>query len=92
MKKNKHYLGLAKDRYIGSEDIIGVFDLDHCTVSKRGKEYLNNLEKKGLIIYDGTELPKSFIIKRDKRVVLSQYNTSTIVQKERVIDVATTGL
>ncbi len=73
--------------FVSREDIIGVFDLDHCTVSKKGREYLEGIQKKGKIIYDGTELPKSFLIKRDGGVVLSQYNTSTIIQKERVVNV-----
>ncbi len=67
--------------YISTDDIIGIFDLDRCTVSKNGKEYLNKAQKEGRIIYDSYELPKSFIVKRNKDIILSQYNTATIIQK-----------
>ncbi len=67
--------------YISSEDIIGIFDLDRCTVSKSGKHYLNIAQKEGRIIYDSTELPKSFIVKKNNDIILSHYNTATIIQK-----------
>ncbi len=73
--------------YISTDDIIGIFDLDRCTISKTGRDYLEKLQKQGKVEYKYTDLPKSFIIKRDNTVVLSQYNTATIIQKERIFNV-----
>ncbi len=81
----KSYLHIGD--YISSDDIIGIFDLDRCTVSKTGRDYLASLQKQGKVEYNYTELPKSFIIKKDNSVVLSQYNTATIIQKERIFNV-----
>ncbi len=73
--------------YISENDIIGIFDLDRCTVSKNSRDYLTRVERDGKLEYHSTELPKSFIVKVDKSVVLSQYNTATIIQKERIFNV-----
>ncbi len=85
--KKQIYLNIGVGEFISTDEVIGVFDLDHCTVSKRGREYLESSEKKGNVSYKGTDLPKSFIINRVNGVVLSQYNTSTIIQKERIVNV-----
>jgi len=61
-------------------DILGVFDLDSSTVSINTRNYLSNAQKEKRVITLGYELPKSFIILKNKEVYLSPLNTSSIVK------------
>ena len=42
------YLHLGQDTVITTKSIIGIFDMDRCTVSKKTRDYLTEAEKKGL--------------------------------------------
>jgi hypothetical protein len=56
------YLHLGQDVIVRMDDIIGIFDLDNCTVSKRTRDYLTESEKQGRVVNVSMELPKSFIV------------------------------
>lgn len=60
------YLHLGNETIIRQKDIIGIFDLDHSTVSLKTREFLSRAEKNGQVINVSDELPKSFVICRDK--------------------------
>jgi hypothetical protein len=42
--------------------VIGIFDMDNTTVSKRTRDFLANAEKNGRIIDITDDLPKSFVV------------------------------
>lgn len=65
------------------DEIIGVFDLDKTTVSKRAREYLKEAQDNGRLVSLNEELPKSFIVKVDNKVIISKLMTKTI--ENRVI-------
>ena len=73
------YLHLGKDTVIKDEDIIGIFDLDTSTVSERTKEFLKKKEKERLTEYADFDLPRSFILCKNKdngyKVVFSRIST-----------------
>lgn len=78
------YLHIGNDKVLKSKDIIGIFDMDTSTVSKHTRDYLNKAEKQGKVIYDGDELPKSFIIyyQNDEIVIyLSQLSSVTLEKR-----------
>lgn len=52
-------------------EIIGIFDLDHCSTSVRTREFLRKNEQAGRIKTAGTELPTSFIVHGAGDVYLS---------------------
>lgn len=86
------YLHIGNDVIINNEEIIGIFDIDKTTVFKVNRKYLSNKEKKGIIRYVGTDLPKSFIIcsnnNDDEMVYISPLNTSTILKRtENLYDI-----
>lgn len=86
------YLHIGNDVIINNEEIIGIFDIDKTTVFKVNRKYLSNKEKKGIIRYVGTDLPKSFIIcsnnNGDEVVYISPLNTSTILKRtENLYDI-----
>ena len=83
------YLHVGKEIILKTEDIIGIFDLDTATVSKRTRDYLSKAEKAGEVINVTTELPKSFIVckeKKGKRIYISQISSSTLEKRSAYIN------
>jgi len=56
------YLHLGQNVIIPTKNIVGIFDLNNTTVSKKTREYLNRAEKNGHIIYVNRDLPRSFVV------------------------------
>ena len=78
------YLHLGNDIVIKKKDILGIYDIDNTTVSKRTREFLKDYEKTGRLTYTTTELPKSFIVYAnggDTHVYVSQISTSTLLKR-----------
>ena len=62
------YLHLEQDSVILKKNIIGIFDMDKTTVSKKTREYLNQAEREGRVRYVSYDLPKSsFFVVRVSR-------------------------
>ena len=83
------YLHLGQDIVVHMEDVVGVFDLDTSTVEKITRDYLAAAERAGDVIAVTTELPKSFVLCRNRsrpsgRVVyLSQISSVTLRGRSR---------
>lgn len=80
------YLHLGKDHMIHTRDVVGIFDLDTASISKRTKEYLARAEKEKRVINTSTELPKSFVVARQKggtAVYISQLSAATLKGRAR---------
>ncbi len=79
------YLHLGNGIIINTNDLIGIFDLDNATVSKRTRDYLNRAQKENKIVVIGNDLPKSFVVCRDKsgkdKVYLSVLSSATLLQR-----------
>ena len=79
------YLHLGQSTVITLNEIIGIFDLDNTTVSKKTRDYLSDAEKKGEVRVVSNELPKSFIVcsseEEKNSVYLSQISTSTLLKR-----------
>ena len=56
------YLHLGQDVIVRQEQIIGIFDLDNTSTSKRTRDYLARAEKAGRVVNVSYELPKSFVV------------------------------
>lgn len=80
------YLHLGQDTVILTDDIIGIFDLDTSTTSKRTRDYLARCEKAGEVINVTYELPKSFVLCCDssgnKRIYISQLSSATLLNRQ----------
>lgn len=74
------YINIGEEYVLKEKDIIAVFDMDKATVGKITREYLNAAQKSGKIIYAGYDLPKSFIVTKDK-VYISPLNTATVLKR-----------
>ena len=64
-----------------TDEIVGIFDIDNTTVSKKTRDYLSDAEKEGRVVYVSAELPKSFIVCKDKTVYISQISTTTLLKR-----------
>lgn len=78
------YLHLGQDTVITTETVIGIFDMDECTVSKKTRDYLTAAEKRGRVVNVSFELPKSFVVceKNGKiTVYISQLSSKTLIKE-----------
>ena len=60
------YLHLGQNVMVRNQDIIGVFDLDNTTWSFRTRRFLERAEQEGRAITVGDDLPRSFVLVREK--------------------------
>lgn len=74
------YLYLGGDTAIKSDRIIGIFDMDTSTVNKATRDYLSRAEKEKRVIYVNYDLPKSFVVCKDK-IYICPLNTSTLLKR-----------
>jgi hypothetical protein len=56
------YIHLGSDTVVRAKNIIGIFDIDYCSISKRTREFLRVAQDEGRVINVTEELPKSFVI------------------------------
>ncbi len=85
------YIHLGQDTVIKSSEIIGFFDLDKTSVSKKTKEFLKAAQNKGSVVNVTQELPKSYVLavnktkkgKQKTTVYVSQISTSTLNKRSK---------
>ena len=68
-----------------SRRVIGIFDLDKCSYSKRTREYLSAADKEGVVLDVSGDIPKSFVVcdlpYHPQIVYLSQLNSTTLQRR-----------
>lgn len=77
------YLSIGNDMAVRSSSIIGIFNLDNTTVSKRGREFLEKAEKDGKVV-PCDDLPKSYVVTAEygfDRIYLTSLNTVTLEKR-----------
>ena len=77
------YLHLGQNEIVPDHRIIGIFDLDNTSTSKRTREFLNRAEREGEVI-PCDDLPKSFILTAEygfSRVHLTALNAATLEKR-----------
>ena len=77
------YLNIGNDMSVRSKNIIGIFDMDNTSTSKRTREYLEKAEAEGHVV-PCDDLPKSFIVTREygfERVYLSTFSSATLEKR-----------
>ena len=75
------YLHLGQNTVVTHDEILGIFDLDNTTVSKKTRDYLSKAEKDGRVVYVSNELPKSFIVCSDSTIYISQISVATLLKR-----------
>ena len=77
------YLSIGNDMAVRDSSVIGIFDLDNTTYSKKTVAFLNNAEKEGLVV-PCDDLPKSFVLTSEygfTRVRLTSLNSATLEKR-----------
>ena len=80
------YLHLGQDTVICSENIVAMFDIDACTVSKKTRDFLTSAEKQGQVVNVSFELPKSFIVVKENdglTIYISQLSPATLEKRTK---------
>lgn len=83
------YLHLGNNFSVNGDNVIGIFDFDNTTVSKRGRGFLPGAEKNGQVINASEDLPKSFVVTSDggeTRVYISSISTQTLYKRTKSDD------
>ena len=63
------FLFLGGEVTVRDEDVIGVFDIEECSVSRTTADFLNSCQKKTQIVNISENMPKSFIVTTDKTYI-----------------------
>ena len=77
------YLNIGNDMAVRDRSIIGIFDMDNTSTSKRTREFLEKCEKEGQVV-PCDDLPKSFILTAEyglDRVYLTALSSSTLEKR-----------
>ena len=77
------YLSIGNDMAVRESSIIGIFDMDNTSTSKRTRDFLERAERDGGVV-PCDDLPKSFVLTTEygwSRVYLTPYNTSTLEKR-----------
>ena len=77
------YLSIGNDMAVRDKSIIGIFDLDNTSTSKRTREFLDAAEKEGEVV-PCDDLPKSFVLTSEygfNRVHLTSLNSTTLEKR-----------
>ena len=77
------YLSIGNDMAVRENSIIGIFDLDNTSTSKRTREFLDRAEQEGQVV-PCDDLPKSFVLTAEygfHRVRLTALSPSTLEKR-----------
>lgn len=82
------YIHIGNNFVVKDNEIIGVFDIENTTISKKTRDYLNIAEKNKKVINISTDIPRSFIVclkNKEPVVYLSQLTSFTILKRTEII-------
>ena len=77
------YLNIGNDMAVRERSIIGIFDLDNTSTSKRSRQFLEKCEKEGQVV-PCDDLPKAFVLTAEyglDRVYLTALSSSTLEKR-----------
>ncbi|MDD5864659.1 MAG: DUF370 domain-containing protein [Firmicutes bacterium] len=77
------YLSIGNDMAVRDSSIIGIFDLDNTSTSKRTREFLHRAEREGEVV-PCDDLPKSFVLTAEygfSQVHLTALNAATLEKR-----------
>ena len=77
------YLSIGNDMAVREKSIIGIFDMDNTSTSKRTREFLSKAEQNGEVV-PCDDLPKSFVLTAEyglNRVFLTSLSSTTLEKR-----------
>ena len=76
------FIHIGHDTVVLDKEIIGIFDMDSTTVSKKTRDFLENAEinQKNVVYSNIYEFPRSFVVTKDK-VFITPTSSGTLNRK-----------
>ena len=77
------YLNIGSDMAVRDKTIIGIFDMDNTSTSKRTREFLEKNEQEGQVV-PCDDLPKSFVLTVEygfERIYLTSLASATLEKR-----------
>ena len=77
------YLSIGNDMAVRKSSVIGIFDIDNTSTSKRTRLFLENAEREGQVV-PCDDLPKSFLLTVEygmMKVYLTALSSSTLEKR-----------
>ncbi len=78
------YIPIGSDLSVRESSVIGIFDLDNTSWSKRTREFLEAAEENGEVVEATDALPKSFVLTRQygrQQIYLTKANSSVLQKR-----------
>lgn len=77
------YLHLGQEWIVKTKEIVGIFDIDNCSVSKTTREFFKKNEENHQVVTVSPELPKSFVVTsgKEKNLYISQISPATLKKR-----------
>lgn len=79
------YLHLGADISVNKKYIVGIFDLENTSTSKKTREYLKKITSEGKVIdVSSADLPRSFVVTVEngkERVYISPISSQTLLKR-----------
>ncbi len=70
------YLFLGGDSTVKKDDVIGIFDIEECSVSRITADFLNASQKQGRVVSVSDDMPKAFVVCTEKTYITNVSNTT----------------
>lgn len=77
------YMSIGNDFVIRDKNVVGIFDLDNTSTSKRTRGFLTRAEKEGEVV-PCDDLPKAFVLTTEygfSRVRLTELSSATLEKR-----------
>jgi len=77
------YLSIGNDMAVRESSVIGIFDMDNTSTSKRTRAFLSRAERDGQVV-PCDDLPKAFVLTAEygfHRVYLSALSSQTLEKR-----------
>ena len=77
------YLNIGSDMAVREKSIIGIFDMDNTSVSKRTRNFLTRAEQEGRVI-PCDDLPKSYVLATEygiDKIYLTGLSSATLEKR-----------
>lgn len=78
------FLHIGEGKIINKKNIVGIFDLETASVSKRTQDFFKKSEKKGIVITICDEIPKTFVVcenKKEENLYITQLSSQTLLKR-----------
>lgn len=70
------FVYLGNDTTVKKDDVIGIFDIEECSVSRITADFLNASQKQGRVVSVSDEMPKAFVVCTDKTYITNVSNST----------------